>query len=86
MNEEFDFERECEYMQDQMFTLYDGDGSLSWIPLTVFTDKEKQQIENELYELSKDNTDTGSHHPIDWKFPLRKAIKYYNKESEDENN
>tara|TARA_R110000851_G_scaffold218178_1_gene371132 strand:+ start:279 stop:563 length:285 start_codon:yes stop_codon:yes gene_type:complete len=80
MSEEFNFERESEFMSERMFTLCDEeDVGLAWIPLDRFTDKQRQQIEEELYELSKDNVDTGSPTQIAWDYPLEKSIAYYNK-------
>jgi len=77
-SKEFDFELEYDYMDDRMFAFH----GQSWIPLTVFTDEEKQHIEDELYELSKDNKDTGFPYPIDWAFPLKEALAYWNKDRE----
>jgi len=66
MKEEFDFERECIWFGERGFTLCD-DGGLRWIPSRVYTLEEQQKLEDELYELSKDNEDTGVPYSIQWK-------------------
>ena len=64
--DEFDFGAECEFMQDRCFTLCDDDNWLRWIPEFTYTDVEKKQLEDELYELYKDNQWSGVPHPIEW--------------------
>ena len=57
-----------------MFTLYDDDGECGWLPLEHHTDAEKERIEKELFELIG-----GYAYPIDWDFPISKAVAIYNK-------
>ena len=66
VSEEFDFERESEYMTDRGFTLCDDDDYLRWVPGYSYTLAEQQQLEDELFELYKDNQYTGVPHPISW--------------------
>ena len=64
--DEFDFDAECSWMSERGFILCDDDDWLRWIPEYTYTDVEKKQIEDELYELYKDNQWSGVPHPIEW--------------------
>ena len=64
--DEFDFDAECGFMEDRGFTLCDDDNWLRWVPGYTYTDVQKKQIEDELYELYKNNQWSGVPHPIEW--------------------
>ena len=42
------FDRECDFMQDKGFTLFDKDRDTCWIPPHNFTEKEQEDIEQEV--------------------------------------
>jgi len=46
------FDRECDFMQDRGFTLYDEDRDTCWIPPHNFTKKEQEVIEQEVKEIA----------------------------------
>ena len=64
--DEFDFDAECCWMSERGFTLCDDNDWLRWVPEFTYTDVEKKQLEDELYELYKDNQWSGVPHPIEW--------------------
>ncbi len=46
------FDRECDFMQDKGFTLFDKDRDTCWIPPHNFTEKEQEDIEQEVKEIA----------------------------------
>ena len=66
--EEFDFDAECSWMENRGFTLCDDDGWLRWVSEDSYTLDEQKKLEDELYELYKDNQYTGIPHPFEWEY------------------